>query len=197
MPSKPAKSALNSAVVEKNKTAKPEKHDKVKNGKPLKAEKKVDKKLDGVKKHDSVKKEKKPEGGKAAKKPVESDDDEPLVRFTYIILINECINLIIGLCTCTLIFVNFTDICYVLLSNYVDTPPTLRLHTCMSLSVLFPSGYASFIPLEVNAWLLTLCTTCMSMDLGKPMAYVQHDFKGYCRGTLYKCTSYTVTFNLQ
>ncbi|KAL9974220.1 hypothetical protein ACROYT_G011235 [Oculina patagonica] len=78
VPSKPAKSALNSAVVEKNKTAKPEKHDKVKNGKPLKAEKKVDKKLDGVKKHDSVKKEKKPEGGKAAKKPVESDDDEPL-----------------------------------------------------------------------------------------------------------------------
>ena len=79
--SKPAKSALNSVVEEKNKTTKPEKHDKVKNGKPSKSEKKVGKKLDGVKKNDLVKKEKKPESGKAAKKPVESDDDEPLVRF--------------------------------------------------------------------------------------------------------------------
>ena len=72
------KSALNSAVDEKGK---PEKHDKAKNGKLIKSEKKLDKKLDGVKKHDSVKKANKSESsGKAAKKPVESDDDEPLVR---------------------------------------------------------------------------------------------------------------------
>lgn len=73
------KSALNSAVDEK---FSPEKYDKAKNGKLVKSEKKLDKKLDGVKKHDSVKKAKKSESGKAAKKPVESDDDdEPLVRF--------------------------------------------------------------------------------------------------------------------
>ena len=76
--SKPVKSALNSAVDEKGK---PEKHDKAKNGKLIKPEKKLDKKLDVVKKHDSPKKAKKSESGKASKKPVESDDDEPLVRF--------------------------------------------------------------------------------------------------------------------
>ncbi|KAJ7374737.1 hypothetical protein OS493_005084 [Desmophyllum pertusum] len=77
--SKPVKSALNSVVDEKKtKAVKPE---KVKNGKPVKPEKKVDKKLDGAKKHDSVKKEKKPDSGKAVKKQVDSDDDEPLVRF--------------------------------------------------------------------------------------------------------------------
>ncbi|XP_020631327.1 DNA topoisomerase 1-like isoform X2 [Orbicella faveolata] len=73
--SKPVKSALNSAVDEKGK---PEKHDKAKNGKLIKPEKKLDKKLDVVKKHDSPKKAKKSESGKASKKPVESDDDEPL-----------------------------------------------------------------------------------------------------------------------
>ena len=70
--SKPVKSALNSAVDEKGK---PEKHDKAKNGKLIKSEKKLDKKLDGVKKAN-----KSESSGKAAKKPVESDDDEPLVR---------------------------------------------------------------------------------------------------------------------
>ena len=74
--SKPVKSALNSAVDEKGKT---EKHDKAKNGKLIKSEKKLDKKMDAVKKHDSAKKAKKSESGKASKKPVESDD-EPLVR---------------------------------------------------------------------------------------------------------------------
>ena len=80
--SKPVKSALNSVVDEKKtKAVKPEKHEKVKNGKPVKPEKKVDKKLDGAKKHDSVKKEKKLDSGKAVKKQADSDDDEPLVRF--------------------------------------------------------------------------------------------------------------------
>ena len=73
---KPAKSALNSTIEEKNK------HEKVKNGKPLKVDKKMDKKSADVKKHDSMKKEKKAEGAKPVKKPVYSDDDnEPLVRF--------------------------------------------------------------------------------------------------------------------
>jgi len=75
--SKPGKSALNSAVDEKGKL---EKHDKAKNGKLIKPEKKLDKKMDVEKKHGSAKKVKKSESGKAAKKPAESDDDEPLVR---------------------------------------------------------------------------------------------------------------------
>lgn len=83
MSSKPVKSALNSVINEKNKPARPDKPDKMKNGKPMKSEKKVDKKSDGMKKHDSVHKEKKPASGKVVKKPVDSDDDEPLVRFTY------------------------------------------------------------------------------------------------------------------
>lgn len=81
--SKPVKSALNSVISEKNKIARPDKHDKMKNGKPVKSEKKVDKKSDGVKKHDSMHKEKKPASGKVVKRPVESDDDEPLVRVKY------------------------------------------------------------------------------------------------------------------
>ena len=82
-PSKPAQSALNSTFEEKSiKKPRPDKHDKVKDGKPVKMEKKGDKKSDGVKKHDSVKKEKKGEGAKATKKHVDSDDDdEPLVSF--------------------------------------------------------------------------------------------------------------------
>ena len=84
------KSALNSVVGEKSKASKTEKHEKVKDRKPVKAEKKVDKKVDGVKKNDVMKKEKKPDSGKAAKKQVESDDDEPLVRFT-----STCIKMLI------------------------------------------------------------------------------------------------------
>ena len=68
-------------MEEKNKIARPDKHEKVKNGKPPKLEKKGVKKLDGVKKHDSVKKEKKAEGAKTAKKHADIDDDAPLVRF--------------------------------------------------------------------------------------------------------------------
>lgn len=75
---KPAKSALNSVVAEKNKVVKPKKSEKMKDGKSLKAERKVDKKVDGVKKKDA-KKEKKSASEKAAKKQVDSDDDdEPL-----------------------------------------------------------------------------------------------------------------------
>ena len=79
--SKPVQSALNSTVEEKPKYVK---HDKVKSGKPVKAEKKGDKKMDGVKKE--KKKEKKTEGAKAMKKHVDSeddDDDEPLVRLNF------------------------------------------------------------------------------------------------------------------
>ena len=76
--SKPVQSALNSAVGEKPKSMKP---DMVKSGKPVKVEKKGDKKMDGVKKE---KKEKKTDGAKAVKKHVDSDDDdEPLVRLNF------------------------------------------------------------------------------------------------------------------
>jgi len=82
---KPAKSALNSSVDEMKKVVKSEKHEKVKNGKPLKLEKKKEKKAaDVAKKHDSVKKEKKSEGRKPSKKTADSDDDDqPLVRIDF------------------------------------------------------------------------------------------------------------------
>lgn len=73
---------MNSSVDEMKKVVKSDKHEKVKNGKPLKLEKK--KAADVAKKHDSVKKEKKSEGGKPSKKTADSDDDDqPLVRTDF------------------------------------------------------------------------------------------------------------------
>lgn len=85
-PPKPVQSALNSAIDEKTKSVKTDKHDKVKTGKAVKLEKKGDKKMDGLKKE---KKEKKADGVKTVKKHVDSDndddDDAPLVRFNLTI----------------------------------------------------------------------------------------------------------------
>lgn len=84
---KPVQSALNSAIDEKTKSVKTDKHDKVKTGKAVKLEKKGDKKMDGLKKE---KKEKKADGVKTVKKHVDSDndddDDAPLVRFNLTII---------------------------------------------------------------------------------------------------------------
>ena len=83
---RPAKSALNSSMDEMKKVVKSGKHEKVKNGKSLELEKNKEKKAaDVAKKHDSVKKEKKFEGGKPSKKTVDSDDDQPLVRTDFCI----------------------------------------------------------------------------------------------------------------
>lgn len=54
----------------------------MKDGKSLKNDKKVDKKVDGVKKND-VKKVKKVDGENVGKKQVDNDYEEPLVRLMF------------------------------------------------------------------------------------------------------------------
>ena len=88
------KSALNSVVAEKSKVVKPKKSEKMKDGKSLKNDKKVDKKVDGVKKND-VKKVKKVDSEKFGKKQVDNDYEEPLVRL-------RCSHVKIFVCTLNL-----------------------------------------------------------------------------------------------
>lgn len=55
----------------------------MKDGKSLKNDKKVDKKVDGVKKND-VKRVKRVDSEKVGKKQVDNDYEEPLVRLMFI-----------------------------------------------------------------------------------------------------------------